>query len=233
MNLLGHDERERLLAAAWDEACAAYPLPGFPALRLRPFSANALRRAATMSLRCLVGDDFRAALAGLSPSVALGEIEALAWLLSADLEEVRSAMRQRAWASALDRYTLPLAAVAPMRAEMARVLALVHATLFTTEEKPKTPLPSGRSLPPEPEPPAHLVAPGTVATLAFALAEKVGRPADELLEWIPACQIFQLAHCLQWGNTQIWTVDPSKIAEDPYEGLEPDPDPGFGEEIAF
>ncbi len=234
MRLSGGDPRETLLAAAWDEAAALCPLPGFPSLSLRPFSANALRRAETMGLRCL-GGDFRRVLAALPPGRALHEIEALAWLLAAPLEEVLAAMRTRSWETALDGWELPRAALAPFRAEMVRVLGLVRAAMFTAEAKPDPPLPAGRRRADEPDPPAHLLHPGTVATLAFALAEKYQRSADELLEWVPVCQVFQLAHCQQWGNTRIWTVDPGgpDPAADPLMGAAPEPDPGFGEDIAF
>ncbi len=232
MNLASGDTREQLLAAAWDEATAPYRVPDLT-LSLRPFSANVLRRAGTMGLRCLYGP-FATTLASLRPTEALGELEALAWLLSADLGEVTAAMRSRTWAAALDRFELPRPAIAPFRAEMVRVLALIDAAKFEVEDKPKPASPPGKGTPPEPEPPAHQIRPGILATLAFALAEKFGRPADEVLEWVPACQVFQLAHCQQWANPTIWTVDPSKVAElAPHEMIEPEADPGYGTEIDF
>lgn len=232
MNLTSGDTREQLLAAAWDEATAPYRVPD-TTLLLRPFSANVLRRAGTMRLHCIHGP-FATTLASLRPTEALGELEALAWLLSADLGEVTAAMRSRTWAAALDRFELPRSAIAPFRAEMVRVLALIDAAKFEIEDKPKPPAPTGKGAPPEPEPPAHQIRPGILATLAFALAEKFGRPADEVLEWVPACQVFQLAHCQQWANPTIWTVDPSRVAElEAWEGAEPESDPGFGEQVEF
>lgn len=234
MNLAGGDSRERLLAAAWDEAGEPYPLPGCPELQLRPFSANALRRAASMDLRCL-GGNFEEALAALRPRQALAELEALAWLLTADLGTVLGAMRSGTWARELERFELAAGYWKPFRAEMGRVLALVQAAMFDTEDKPKPPSPPGRGVSEEAEPPAHLLKPGILAGLAFALREKVGRPVDEVLEWVPACQLFQLAHCLQWGNSTIWTVDPSAISveADAWAGGAPEADPGYGQEIAF
>lgn len=232
MNLTSGDSREQLLAAAWDESTRPYQVPG-STLSIRPFSANVLRRASTMGLRCLHGP-FAATLAALMPSEALGELEALAWLLSADLDEVTAAMRSRSWETALDRFELPREAIAPFRAEMVRVLALIDVAKFDIEEKPKPPTPTGKGTVPDPEPPAHQIRPGILATLAFALAEKFGRPADEVLEWVPGCQVFQMAHCLQWSNPTIWTVDPGKVAElAEWEGEAPEEDPGVGEAIAF
>ena len=232
MNLALADDREALLAAAWDEATAPYPVPG-TTLLIRPFSANALRRAGTMRLRCLWGP-FGEMLAAMRPTEALVEIEALAWLLSADLETVKAAMRTRTWQAELSAWELPRGVLRHFHEEMVRVMALIEAAKFDIEEKPKAPAPVGRSAPADPEPPAHQVRPGMLATLAFALADKVGRPADELLEWVPVCQIFQLAHCQQWGNPTIWTVDPVKAAAlAPHEAIEPAADPGFGEAIEF
>lgn len=228
------DSRERLLAAAWDEVCEPYALPGYPSILLRPFSANTLRRASTMRLLCLAGD-FREVLAALPPSRALGEIEAVAWLLTSDLDALRAAMRAQSWETALDHYELPREAIAPFRDELVRVLALLTAAMFATEEKPAPSPVAGRGTHEPPDPPAHLVSPGLLATLGFSLAEKVGRPVDETLEWVPACQLFQLAHCLQWGNTAIWTVAAGAIPEgvDPWEGIAPGPDPGYGDAIDF
>jgi hypothetical protein len=232
MNLFSGDERDRLLAAAWDEATAPYQVPG-TTLLIRPFSANVLRRAGTMGLRCLYGP-FAEVLAALQPSEALADLEALAWLLTADLDGVRATMRSRTWATTLEAFELPRGAIGPFRDEMVRVLALIDAAKFEIEDKPKPPTPPGRAPVEEPDPPAHQIRPGILAALAFALAEKVGRPADEVLEWIPACQIFQLAHCQQWGNPSIWTVDPSRVATvDPWEGAAPEADPGVGEAIEF
>lgn len=232
MNLAGGDARERLLSAAWDEATTPSLVPG-TTLFFRPFSTNALRRATVIGLHCLAGD-FTETLSRLPPSVALGEVETLAWLLSADLDTVRGAMRRGTWARELETYELPHGALGHVRVELARVLALVQAAMFAPEEKPAPPLPVGKAPPPPPDPPANLIRPGVVATLAFTLAKEFGRPADELLEWVPVCQIFQLAHCLQWGNSQIWTVDPAHTPElAPHEIAEPEPDPGFGESIEF
>lgn len=225
-------DRDRLLAAAWDEATKPYQVRG-STLLIRPFSANVLRRAGTMGLRCLCGP-FAEVLAALRPSEALAELEALAWLLTADLDEVTATMRSGTWAAVLETFELPREAIAPFRAEMGRVLALVDAAKFEIEERPKPPTPPGRAPIEEPEPPAHQVRPGFLAALAFSLVEKVGRPVDEVLEWVPLCQIFQMAHCQQWGNTSIWTVDPGRVAEsDPWEGIAPEADPGMGEAIEF
>lgn len=227
---LSADERERLLASAWDEATGPYPLPGFPEMQVRPFSVNALRRASTMGLCCLSGE-IRRICSLLAPSRALRELESLHWLLTAPLDAVRSAMRTQGWEEAMEHHAMPWEAKAPLLDEMERVLALLDAATFDVEAKPE---PKGRKTLEEEEPPAHYVRPGMPATLAFALAEKFGRPADEMLEWVPACLVFQMAHCARVGDPRVWTVDPRlRVEVAPEEIAAPEPDPGYGEAIAF
>lgn len=233
MNLLGAGERERLLAAAWDEEAVAYPLPGYPDLILRPFSVHVLRRAATMGLACLSGD-IRQILGRMTPGRALLELEALGWLLSAPLPVVRSAMRQRTWTLAMDEWSLPVPAHRPLLAELERVLRLMEAAMFDVEEKPDMGPKTGARAAADLEPPAHYVRPSQVAALGYALAEKWGRPVDAVLEWMPACQVFQMAHCLHLGDPRVWTVDKRLQVElAPEELAVPEPDPGYGEAIAF
>lgn len=229
MNLAA-SPREVLLGAAWDEAVTPYRLPGYEALWLRPFSLNALRRAGTMELLC-VRRDFVEVCQALPPSRALYEIEALAWLLCEDLDTVLAAMRAGEWAAAVEAYSLPREAWRAFRAEMERVLTLLQASLFEVEAKPSPP--STRAT--EDEPPVHLIAPGVFSTLAFALSEKTAQPPAQILEWMPACQAFQLAHCAQWGNPNVWTVDTVAPAPeaDPWAESAPDSDPGFGEPVEF
>lgn len=223
--------REVLLGAAWDEAAGPYCLPGYDALSLRPFSLNALRRAATMELIC-VRRDFAAVCQALPRRRALYEIEALAWLLCEDLDIVLAAMRCGGWIAAVEAYSLPREAWGAFRAEMERVLTLLQAALFEVEVKPEPPSPPGRT---GAYPPPHLIAPGVLSTLAFSLAGKVAQPPAQILEWMPACQAFQLAHCVQWGNSAVWTVATDALSPeaDPWGGAVPDPDPGFGEEVEF
>lgn len=229
MNLVG-DAREALLGSAWDEASEPYSVAE-STLLLRPFSLNTLRRAGVMGLRCVRGE-FAATLRALPPREALREIESLAWLLCEDLDLVRAHFRQGTWLAAADAYELSVDLWKPIRDELLRVLTLLQASLFDVEKKPALSF-SGK-LPVEDEPPAHLISPGIIAGLAYALAEKAGTSPAHLLEWMPACQAFQLAHCLQWGNTTIWTVDPrATVTDDPWSAVDLTADPGAGEAIEF
>lgn len=229
--ILAGDSRDALLGAAWDESDEPYQVPG-STLLIRPFSLNVLRRATAMGLRCVRGD-FAGTLRDLPPREALYEIEAIAWLLCENLEGVRADFRMGTWRAALDAYMLAAGDWKPFRDEILRVLTLLQASLFDVEKKPVIPL-RGKS-PEEEEPPAHLIRPGVVAGLAFSLAEKNQTTPAHLLEWMPACQAFQLAHCLQWGNSTVWTVDPSAITaeSDPWNGVDFTPDPGVGVAVDF
>lgn len=231
MNLSPADPREQKLAAAWDESREPYALTD--TLTIRPFSLAALRRAERLDSR-LVKMGFAAVKKYLPPRERLAELDKLAWLLAAPLPDVQRALRSEAIPVPLGSVLSP-ADRAPFAAEIRRVLALLHAAMFTTEPKPEKPG-SALDSTDEPSPPASLVSPGVYTSLLYGVAEKIRVDPIDLSEHWPACQSLQMIHCLQWGNPDVWTVDPStpKAEQaDPWKGQQPEPDEGFGVEVEF
>lgn len=231
MNLSPTDPREQKLAAAWDESREPYALTD--TLTIRPFSLAVLRRAERLDSR-LVKMGFAAVKKYLPPRDRLAELDKLAWLLSAPLPDVQRALRSEAVPAILGDVLEP-SDRAPFAAEMRRVLAMLQAAMFTTEPKPEKP---GTALDAsdEPSPPASLVSPGVYTSILFGVAEKIRVDPHALSEHWPACQSLQMIHCLQWGNPDVWTVDPTTPKDDladPWKGEAPEPDEGFGDTIEF
>jgi len=218
--------RTDLLSLAFELPAEVYPVG---ALRIRPYRLAAHGRAERLQLLTAAAG-IEAARDVLPPTQFYRELDALYWLLSADLDVVRGTFRTRGVAGAwlaIDAQTLPPASVADFTAEMALLFAMVRASLFDVDDRP-TP---GDTSPP-PSPPDDLIAPGLTATMIIALSERLRLDETQLLEWLPFPRIQQYAHAMQFTNPTIWTVAPRALAPDPYaDGVAPDP--GVGEAIAF
>lgn len=227
MNFLGDSERDRLLGAAFDEACEPYRIGGAVGLTIRPFSLGVFRRALTLEIRA-VREGF-AAIEGDDLQL-VADCEALAWLLSADEDAVREAVRTARWkaglAAWLATHPLSLRQLSLIRGEVERQLRLIRAAMFGVSKRAalsdaieKAEEEERASEPPD------LLTPGRLTAITLGIYEKTGWSEFFVQERLPLCRLLQYAHGVQWSNPRVWTVDPwgptlSEAGDDPLAGIE-------------
>lgn len=226
MLFLGDSERDRLLAAAFDEPCEPYAVAraGRPPMVLRPFSVGVFRRALTIGIEAVrVGFDAVAA----DDLRLVEDCEALAWLLTADERVIGAAMRARRWKVAIaeEARGLDLSDLTVVRVEVERHLRLVRAAMFGVVKRAALSEAMEKAEADEKSmEPADLLSPPRLAALSLTVYRDTGWPEDFVQEQLPLCRLLQYAHGIQWSNAQVWTVDPEGesvgAGGDPLAGLD-------------